>query len=89
MRTIYKYPFNVTDVVTLDLPRGAAVLHVACQGDVPCLWALVDNDNPPERRVFLVCGTGQPVSRHLGPAQHVATFFHGPFVWHLFEPGRG
>jgi hypothetical protein len=88
MRTIYKYPFNVSDVVELELPRGARVLHIDVQGGLPCLWALVDTDNPPERAAFRLFGTGQPLPDDVTHTGHVTTFFHGPFVWHVFRsPG--
>lgn len=88
MRTIYKYPFDVTDVVELQLPRGAKALHIDTQGGLACLWALVDPEAPPERVAFRVVGTGQPLPDGVRAQDYLTTFFHGPFVWHAFRlPG--
>ena len=86
MRTVYKYPIPVTDVVRLDLPIGAELLHVAPQGEHVCLWALVEPLAEQERRVFLVRGTGQPIADDL-KLVHVGTFLiqSGSLVFHLFE----
>jgi hypothetical protein len=80
MRTVFKYPFRVDDRVVIRLPLNFEVLHVAVQDDQPCLWALVDTDEPSFDREFRIFGTGHEV---LGV--HDATFFEGPFVWHLFR----
>jgi hypothetical protein len=85
MLTIYKYPFRVDDAVTIDLPRSAKLLKVEAQHGTPCLWALVDTDEPVESRRFHVFGTGNPIGDDQGVGDHVATFQQGPFVWHLFE----
>jgi hypothetical protein len=90
MRTVHKYPFQVDSTVVLNLPRGAEVLHVACRDDgMPCLWALVDDENKKEPRTFLVIATGKPVPGPRNALRHVATFFEVPDVWHLFEPWHG
>lgn len=81
--SVYKYPFAVDDDVVIQMPRGAKVLHVAAQGDQPTLWALVDPAQPMHPYRFLMRGTGHPVPDNVGP--HVGSFFHGPFVWHLFQ----
>lgn len=84
MRTVYKYPIQVTDEFDLQLPQGAEILHVAAQNYKPYLWALVDPDQPIEKRRFAVRGTGHPVDEHL---QHLGTFLlaDDTFVGHLFE----
>ena len=50
MQTIYKYQITNLDGVTLhvpycgDLTFDKQVLHCEVQNDVPCIWALVDNE---------------------------------------------
>jgi hypothetical protein len=82
-RTIWKYPFALGDVVGLDMPAGAEVVHVECQGGQPCLWALVDPEAPAEARTFRMFGTGHPIPEDVGP--HLGTFQMPPYVWHLFD----
>lgn len=84
MKTIYKYPFSVTDEFSLTLPVGARVLCVQTQNDLPCLWAIVDPDAAKEERTFFVRGTGHPlgdVGRYIGTFQMRG----GSLVFHVFE----
>ena len=84
MSTIWRFDFDVFDVVILELPTGARFLpHVeAIDPRALTVWAVVDTEARPERRVLRVYGTGNPlgeVGAYLGSA--VAP----PFVWHVFE----
>jgi hypothetical protein len=84
--TIYKYPFEITSRITIALPRWAQILHVDVWGDIPCLWALVNPDNPPVERHFRIYGTGRPIEQDVAlNGKYLATFPLGTFVWHLFE----
>jgi hypothetical protein len=83
MLTVRKYPFTVDDRVEIAMPAGARILKVECQGETPCVWALVNPDRPLERRRFRIVGTGMEILDDLG--RHIATFQHGRFVWHVFE----
>lgn len=68
------------------MPVGSEILHVACQGGQPCLWALVEVNAKTTKRVFRLFGTGHPIPDQLAEdCVHVATFQQGPYVWHLFE----
>lgn len=88
MTTIYKYPFAIADRVTLRMPIGAKILHVAPQGGTPCLWAHVDPSRPTVNWLFRIYGTGHPIDGEGGgEGTHVATFLMGPFVWHAFLMG--
>lgn len=86
MRTIWKFQFPVEDEFTLDMPEGAQVLHVREQNMKPCLWALVNPDNPAEERHFKLRGTGHPIHEE-NPLKYLGTFFliDGGFVGHVFE----
>lgn len=73
-QTIYKYPFQITDKFSLDLPFGAKILGAFVQHDQPCLWALVQpNVGETQKRVFRIFGTGHPVPINLS-LRHIATF---------------
>lgn len=88
MLTVYKYPFDIKDVVIVAMPAGAQVLHIGMQNGTPCLWALVDTDSPIVQRTFYVRGTGHPVQDSLW---HVGSFLMagGHLVWHVFAlPGK-
>lgn len=88
-KTIWKFPFTVSDEVRVDMPARAQVLSVQLQNGQPTMWALVD----PEARLvthrFRVFGTGHPVPFGIITAQFVGTFqMHGgALVFHLFSDG--
>ncbi len=85
---IWKFPLNTMDLTVL-MPKGAEVLTVQMQGQLPrnrvTLWALVDPGAEPVPRTFAIIGTGEeyetqrPVT-YVGTVQTVEGF-----VWHVFE----
>lgn len=88
MKAVWKFPVPIDDVVDINMPPGAKILHVAEQFGAPCIWALVTPGESTERRTFRFAGTGHPIEeRHAGT--FVGTFFMegGALVFHLFEVG--
>lgn len=82
-RTIFKYRLDGkigTPFVT-PLPRLAQILHIAMQDHNPCLWALIDNEEPLQNRSFVWIGTGHEVPN----GHYLATIQNEQYVWHLFE----
>lgn len=73
---------------TFELPSGAKIVSIGYQthGGQPALflWAEVDTNKPPEKRRFLLIGTGQELLQEKR-YRHVSTLHDGPFVWHVFE----
>lgn len=86
MQVIYKYPLEVTGSQSISMPKGAKVLCVQVQRDVPCLWAIVDLANEVNLRRFRIWGTGHPVDE--SDLRYIGTFQlnEGGFVGHVFEP---
>ncbi len=94
MTEVWKFPIDVTDVWTPMMPPGAKPLHVATQGEVPTLWALVTPCDPTEFEMvrFRIVGTGHELELSHGVpsffdvGEHVGTFllFGGGFVGHVF-----
>jgi hypothetical protein len=82
MKTVWKFPFDIEHEFWLSIQKGAQILHVDMQGVIPCVWALVDLDQPLEGRCLRIRGTGREVEDGL---RHIATFQAGPMVWHVFE----
>ena len=79
MKTIHKYELGS---IGAKMPAGARVLHCAVQGDLHCIWALVDTDQELVQRKFEVIGTGWDVEDNM---TYVATYFEHKYVWHLME----
>lgn len=84
MVTIHKYPLEPGQSSILA-PKGARMLSVAAQGDQPCVWALVDTDQPIERREITFIGTGWDMQESPGRFVGTCTTYGGKFVWHLFD----
>ena len=90
-KIVYKYAlYPITDYITILLPTGAHVLHVAEQNGQPHLWALVDPNAEPEERTFRIAGTGHKITAHPELFDYVGTFqmLGGSLVFHVFEVRR-
>lgn len=89
-RVVWKYTQRVAEVMTLVLPEGAELLHVADQeghGRLVDFWALVDPGSEGSReRAVQILATGHPVSDPLDGLGHWATIITagGALVWHVF-----
>jgi hypothetical protein len=86
MRTIWKYPLAVENVQYVQMPRGARVIAAQKQGEMICLWALVESSADTEARVVLVAGTGHPLPENIADFKHVGTvqLHGGALVFHVF-----
>lgn len=75
------------------MPENAKVLTVQTQNGYPRLWALVEEKNPIEQRIFLTVGTGHelPELPEGKDGRYIATFQleNGELVFHVFEIVRG
>ena len=85
MKTIFKYPLEVTDEQTLEMPSGARILTVQTQHNVPCLWALVPIAAPMMQRRIITHGTEHPVPPTTG--EYIGTYQldGGSLIFHVFE----
>ena len=80
MRTIWKFviPFPEGQVV---MPRGARILALQKQDEIPTIWAEVDPEAPKENHLFIIYGTGHRVVA----GTYIGTFQSPPFVWHVYD----
>lgn len=91
MRTVWKFPLEVTDLQEIAMPQGAEILHVGNQFPVNVstldLWAIVDPNAPVVARKLAIHGTGHPVMEggtHIGSVITAG----GALVWHVFDHGE-
>jgi hypothetical protein len=88
MKTIWKFPLQVTNDQILQMPHGAEILCVQVQGDnnAPCLWAIVEDTKFTYPRTIHMYGTGHKLASH--PGRFISTFQMdgGRLVFHVFEP---
>jgi hypothetical protein len=86
-RVIWKYPFEVKDNFSIDMPYDAKILHVNTQYDKPCIWAELDRAQETNLRTrnFRLFGTGH--ERIEGDLKYIGTFqmYGGKLVFHLYE----
>lgn len=83
MKTVYKFPVQITDRQDILMPAGAQIVHAGLDpSGGTCLWALVDPDKLPELRHIAVTGTGTPVPDGV---IHRGSLTDGIFVWHIWE----
>jgi len=83
---IWKWTLKMTDLQTLELPQGSAILTVQMQGDMPQLWALCDESpGRKDKRHIAIYGTGNSIPDEAG--DYIATFQMrgGALVFHAFE----
>lgn len=83
MLTIYKYPIQITDTQTLQVPLLGVFMDVQMQELQACLWARVDPEQPLRPRIIRVVGTGHCIDFLI--EDYIGTFQNPPFVWHVFE----
>lgn len=89
MKAIWKFPVDVAGQQVLQMPRGAQILCLREQADMPFMWALVEPDAPQEPRYFTTYGTGHDMPDD--PGTYIGTTIHlgGSLVLHTFEqPGE-
>jgi hypothetical protein len=88
---VFKYGFNISDEVVLEMPQGAILLTVAQQGmqrHALQLWAQVTPDNPLVKRKLRVYGTGHPMVHMPGAYITSVQMNGGMLVWHIFDAGE-
>jgi len=85
MKTIYKYPLEVTGDQFVLIPSGYKILTVQVQNEVPCIWAEVDKSSKPENVHVVIVGTGQE-TREDDEMNYIGSFrlYSGSFVGHCF-----
>ena len=92
MRQVFKWTLAITDLQALSLPKGAQILSVQVQNELPQLWALVDPAAEKEKRTIAIYGTGHPVPDNPGDYIGTVQMLNGRLVWHIFaaldEPAK-
>lgn len=85
MKRVYKYPLQVDDINTLEVPGGynSKVLSVQVQGNTPCAWILVNPDLPTSPIKLRIAGTGHDIHEEV---EFIDSFqmMDGRLVFHAF-----
>jgi hypothetical protein len=98
MRTIYKYPLIPVVEQTIQVPLlktdpytamniKQQILKLDVQGDMPCLWIMVDSEERKRDVKVTLCGTGckccEPIKDYIDSFQ-VQQNSGANFVFHVF-----
>jgi hypothetical protein len=88
MNTVLKFPLSVSDLVDLEMPRGARLLSVGTIRAKPCVFALVDESNPPVTRRLRLTATSEPIPDPLPDWKFVGSVSFGSNDCHLWDLGE-
>lgn len=85
MKTIYKYPIEVTDIQKIKLPFDSLIISVLNQNGKLVIYALVDTEEKDtEERTIRIFGTGNPCDVEEFDYNFLGSVFMGDLVWHIF-----
>ena len=85
MKTIWKFPLQITDYQIVIAPVGAQLLSVQAQNGVPCIWALVDPSHTNRPYNIYCFGTGHPVPPEMALVFiDTVQLYDGSLVFHFF-----
>ena len=86
MKTIYKYPLEITNKQSIEIPNNSRILSVANQNENICLWVEIDKKEEKKTELaFYVFGTGHDIPDNLN-LHFIGTVvtLGGRLVWHVF-----
>lgn len=79
---IWKYQFEISDDITIEMPGGSTPLTVQVRDGKPTMWVLVDTGMTYVIRRFYVYETGDPINPE--GKTYIETIQLGHRVWHVF-----
>lgn len=88
---VYKFPVQITDEFSVELPTGFRFLSVHTQRGAPFMWCLVDDQARRVSHRFRVVGAGHPCDHLIGDGgfrwSFCGTFLveNDSLVFHLFR----
>lgn len=88
MKKIWKYPLEVTDKQSINVPEDAEFMCIQIQHGEPCLWVKCDPDATKNYIVLNTYGTGHTIENderdfYIGTYQ----LSGGNLVFHVFGEG--
>jgi hypothetical protein len=86
MITIWKFALRVASECVIDISGTPEFLTAQMQCGRLCVWAIIDDAKPYQRRLIRTLGTGHDASG-VSINRHIGTVIDGTFVWHIFDGG--
>lgn len=85
---IWKFPLEIIDWQTIDMPASSEVISVHEQHGLVCIWAKVATGLPITKRGVAIFGTGHALSGSAGKFIGTVLVDHGSLVLHVFDGGE-
>lgn len=85
MKRIFKYQLGVSDEQVVNLPIGSRILSLQVQRGIPCIWAIVDDQEVKTSPIkVLMFGTGHSISDEDTKNRFAGTIQFRDLVFHVF-----
>jgi len=89
-KTIFKYPIIIANFFKIEMPQNAKILSVGKQNNKAYIWAMINESEKLEDKIFCLMGTGHPSYEDEKNLHFIGTFQleennGSVFVGHLFE----
>ena len=85
MKRVFKYQLGVSDEQVVNLPIGSRILSLQVQRGIPCIWAIVDDQEVKTSPVkILMFGTGNHISDEDAGNRFAGTIQIRDLVFHVF-----
>lgn len=88
IKTIWKFPIRTVDEQMIKIPMDYKLLSVHTQFGDPCIWALVDPEQPKVNCRIKIFGTGHPIDLDdIIKLKYLGTYLisNDSLVFHVFE----
>lgn len=89
MNKIFKYTLETTDQQILKLPKGAKILSLQTQNNIPCIWAMIDTHaiETEEQHIINTYGTGHQLPLDMSNQVFLGTYqlMNGALTFHVFK----
>jgi hypothetical protein len=88
MKTVSKFPLKVSDFLEVEMPQGAQLLQLGVARAKPCVFALVDDQQPKVVRRLRLTATGEPIADLCPEWKYVGSLLLGANDCHLWDLGE-
>lgn len=84
IKTIWKFPFDLAEVIKITAPEGARPLRVGLDPmGQACVWCEVNPDAPSSLLILFLVGTGSLIPS--AAESYVGSYNDGSYVWHIYD----
>lgn len=84
MRTIYKYPLQITDEQIVNIPGDPEILCAQMQIGTLYVWAEIESNADPRPITIRIVKTGDPIDKQES-LKYISSVEEGLSVFHVFR----